>query len=320
MKRYRLWIVVCCVFFGLFLRVRARQDLDPAVYSRKTMQLSGYERSYYVHLPPQYSAGKKLPMMLLFHGGGGGAPQALESYPLLEVADREGFILVAPNGTGRFSRELLRTWNVGFGFGYAQKNKVDDVGFVRSLILQLEKDYAVDPDRVYLTGLSNGAILSHWAGAANSDLVRGICPVVGTVAGREQGQGEMLYPVQPQKPVDVLLFNGDLDKNLPAQGGEQIKHTEGEPRVIASARESAEFWVKANHCNPKPVVEELSAQAATRYSWSGGTNGSRVVLYLLHNQGHAWPGGKTPRAVADKPSQLIKAHDVMWDFFSSKTK
>lgn len=256
-------------------------------------------------------------MILLLHGGGGSAPQALNSYPLAEVTDREGAILVAPNGTGPTSREIMRTWNVEFGFGLAQRNHVDDTGFLRELVLHLEDTLKVDRSRVYLTGLSNGGILCHWMAARNSDLIRGIAPVVATVGGREPEEKEMHIPPTSARPINVVMFCGELDNSLPVKGGPQIRHAESEPKLVMSARESAEFWVRANGCSPTPTVEELSEQQATRTTWKGGRGGTEVVLYLLHNQGHAWPGGNKPtRRAADIPSTLLKAHEVMWQFFT----
>jgi polyhydroxybutyrate depolymerase len=292
---------------------------------RSTIRYGGLERSYYVHLPTRYRPGQRLPLVILLHGGGGGARQALGLYPLEELADREGFVLVAPDGTGPLQREILRTWNVGFGFGYAQRNHVDDVGFLRALILDLESRLAVDPHRVYLTGLSNGAILCHWAAAANSDLIAGIAPVVGTVGGRGADDERMLIPNLPAHPLDVILFNGEMDEHIPLQGGLQKKwadlggHRESRKYVL-SAKDSALFWVKADGCSPVPKVEEIAAQDCTRTTWAGGKNGTRVVLYVLHHQGHAWPGGLPGREEADAPSNLLKAHEVLWEFFSERLR
>ena len=285
---------------------------------RKELRYQGLERSYYVHSPRGWDGKTPLPLVLLLHGGGGGAQQALKSYPLGPVADREGFLLVAPNGTGPLRREILRTWNVGWGFGYAQRNHVDDLGFVRALILQLTRDYPVDRARVYLTGLSNGAILSHYAGAANSDLVTGIAPVVGCAGGGESSQ--LTYPSAPQRPLNVIMFNGGLDRHIPLNGGVQELHSEDQARQVCSAQESARFWVNANGCKPTPTVEELPEQKATRYTWTGGRQNTRVVLWVLHNQGHAWPGGQAPRASSDQPTPLVKAHEVLWQFFRDQAE
>lgn len=292
----------------LFAKSAYAEDL------RKVLQYGGMERSYYVHLPPGIVQKKSLPLLILLHGGGGGAAQALENYPLKPVADREGFLLVTPNGSGPLRRERLRTWNVGWGFGYAQRKHVDDNGFLRALIGQLKKDYPVDSKRVYLTGLSNGAILCHYAGAANADLVAGIAPVVGCAGGGESA--EITYPPAPKHPVNVIMFNGELDEHVPLQGGKQTLHTEKQARYVCSAQQSAQFWVRANGCKAQAKIEELPEKKATRYTWSGGKQNTRVVLWVLHNQGHAWPGGTAPREVADQPSPLVKAHEELWKFFS----
>ena len=280
---------------------------------RKVLQYQGIERSYYLHSPRNWNGKTPLPLVILLHGGGGNAQQALKTYPLAPVADREGFLLVAPNGTGPIRREILRTWNVGWGFGYAQRNHIDDAGFVRALILQLAKDYPVDRARVYLTGLSNGAILCHSAAAANSDLVAGIAPVVGCAGGGESAK--LTFPQTPQRALNVILFNGGLDRHIPLKGGLQELHAEDQARYVCSAQESARFWVNANGCNPTPQVEELPEQKATRYTWTGGRHSTQVVLWVLHNQGHAWPGGKAPRASSDQCTTLVKAHEVLWQFF-----
>ena len=187
--------------FGFIVLILALVAWPGRAQEKHFLKHGGMQRNYYVQQPAETIPGEKLPLLILLHGGGGNARQALRNYPLAAMVDREKFLLVAPDGTGPLRREALHTWNVGFGFGYAQRKKVDDVGFIRALIVHLKKQLPVDPDRIYLSGLSNGAILSHFAGAAHSDLVAGIAPVVGTVAGREVGQADYTYPQPPRHPV-----------------------------------------------------------------------------------------------------------------------
>ena len=73
-----------------------------------------------------------MPVVLNFHGGGGNAAAHRDYVRMDPLADREGFIVVYPNGTGRLEEKLL-TWNAGLCCGYAANEKVDDVGFVRAL-------------------------------------------------------------------------------------------------------------------------------------------------------------------------------------------
>ncbi|NDD29940.1 MAG: hypothetical protein EB084_16920 [Proteobacteria bacterium] len=298
---------------------KARPALDPAQYTRQTLTHGGVERAYYVHMPKGHTPTRPLPVLILLHGGGGSATQALTSYPLLPLSDREGFVLVAPNGTGPLPAEKMLTFNSGFGFGWAYNHHVDDTGFIRALITELAKTQSIDRRRVYLTGMSNGAVLCHYAAGANADLIAGIAPVVGSAGGSVSDRTPLTWPARPARPLDVIMFNGALDQHIPLEGGWQKKHAERAPRFIASAQQTANFWIEANGCNPTPKVEEMPAQQATRYTWSGGREGTRVVLYVLHNQGHAWPGGKGARIVADTPSPLLDTGQVMWDFFKSRT-
>jgi polyhydroxybutyrate depolymerase len=70
-------------------------------------------------------------------------------------ADEAGFIAVYPNGTGTHSSFF---WNGGNCCGSAAQNKVDDVAFISALLDELMRAYTVDAQRVYATGMSNGAI------------------------------------------------------------------------------------------------------------------------------------------------------------------
>ena len=72
-----------------------------------------------------------------------------------ELAEREGFIVVCPEG-------IENNWNDG---RVNERNRahiedIDDVGFLRALIQQLGMTHNVDPDRIYVTGASNGGMMS----------------------------------------------------------------------------------------------------------------------------------------------------------------
>ena len=134
------------------------EALGPGDHTR-TLQGDGWQRSYLVHVPPQYDPKKPTPVVLVFHGGGSNAEQMVRFCGLNEKADQEGFIAVYPQGTGRFKR--LLTWNGGNCCGYAQSNKVDDLAFTRALLDDLAKVANVDAKRIYATGMSNGAIMCY---------------------------------------------------------------------------------------------------------------------------------------------------------------
>jgi len=279
---------------------------------------AGRERGYILHLPSQYDGKRKLPLLLAFHGGGGNARQLLNSNSLANLADRKGFVLVAPYGSGKFKKRFL-TWNVGFGFGYAMEHRVDDIGFVRQLLDELETELRIDPGRIYATGISNGGILCHFLAAHLSGRITAIAPIVAAVGGRRSADEPMIMPPVPASPVAVIAFNGMRDERIPYTGGRQIRSV-GDPVYVAPAETMHAFWTKANHCSESPKVEEHTVDRYRVLTFAKGCAGHEVVQYQLLDQGHAWPGGKRPRFFADKPSPDVSADEAMWEFFRTRSK
>jgi polyhydroxybutyrate depolymerase len=277
-----------------------------------SIRWAGADRSYLVSLPPEYSARPQCPLLLVFHGGGGNPGQVLKSSDIADQAAREGWILVAPAGSGRMDRFL--TWNVGFGFGYAMSAGMDDIGFVGRLLEALKAAYRIDPDRIYATGISNGGILCHMLAGHLSDEIAAIAPIVATAGGRPRGRTEWMHPPVPKHPVSVISFNGLLDRSIPIAGGLQ-QRSWGEPVEVWSVQQTMEFWVRSNQCRPDPVAERSDAAQFERSLYSGGTGGSEVLQYVVLNQGHAWPGGKKAYPLGDEPTQLLSANSLMFEFF-----
>ncbi|RCK78076.1 MAG: hypothetical protein OZSIB_1852 [Candidatus Ozemobacter sibiricus] len=301
-------------FMQWALAQRARQTPLPPGTVDKTLEHGGRTRRFYVHRPAAWNGTDRLPVVLLFHGGGGGARQALVSYGWPELADREQFLLVAPDGTGQVEGILL-TWNVHFGFGDALRHHVDDGGFVTALLEALAREYPIDPDRLYATGISNGGILCHWLAARPDNRLAAIAPVVATLGGRRQDQKDWQVPPRPATPVSVLAINGALDRNVPLAGGLQ-ERSWGEPVFMMSASQTMRFWVEANGCVEPPTVVEAPSRGYTAWRWTGGRAGTEVALFVLHRQGHAWPGTReAPRRVADPPDPDFPATELIWKFF-----
>ncbi|PKK87369.1 MAG: hypothetical protein CVV64_22205 [Candidatus Wallbacteria bacterium HGW-Wallbacteria-1] len=190
-----------------------------------------------------------------------------------------------------------------------EKN-VDDVGFIDTMLAQLLKDYPIDPKRVYITGLSNGGMMSHRLGTELSDKITAIAPVISGLFGDEK---------QPAQPVAALMINGMLDESVPylggAPGGGFSQRWRGTP--IKPASYQADFWAKANDCEAKVTEQDLGFAMHWKHNCP---NQKTVELYLVKDNGHAWPGGQPGTRRADTPSQAMNATDVIWTFFRNHTK
>jgi polyhydroxybutyrate depolymerase len=276
-------------------------------HEMRTLQVDSLKRSYLLHLPPDYDGRQARPLVLAFHGGGVNAETMVYFSGLSEKADEEGFVIVYPNGTGRVPR--ARTWNAGNCCGHALHHGVDDVGFIRALLESLERELAVDPQRVYATGMSNGAMMSYRLASELADRFAAIAPVGGPMA---------LDECRPSRPVPVIHFHGTKDEFTPYYGGKGPRSQS--QTDFHSVDYTIRAWAVANGCPAEPLVEPLPERAVdgtrvTRYVYGPGRDDSEVVFYSIEGGGHTWPGRHSIFSTLGPSTRQIAANDLIWDFF-----
>jgi polyhydroxybutyrate depolymerase len=280
--------------------------ISPGEDAMLTLNFGGIERSYILHIPSLYDASKPTPLMLSFHGGGGNAENQLRLTDDNELADEQGFIVVYPNGTGQLDNVL--TWNGGNCCGYAVKNQIDDVGFVRALVTELQSQYNIDPKRIYATGFSNGGIMSYRLACEAADIFAAIAPISGTLNYDE---------CKPSEPVSVIHFHGTDDTHLPYNGGVGEDSVAGVP--FKSVEDSINFWLETDQCAKIPESETYSD--IQHDSYTNCANGTAVELYTIIGGKHARPGSDGPAGPnGDEPTQTISASEIIWEFFVAHPK
>jgi polyhydroxybutyrate depolymerase len=264
----------------------------------------GLTREYLVHVPQSYRPGRPTPMLLALHGGGGDDDfQADDSkYRLISKSDQVGFIAVFPNGYSRFKSGVLATWNAGTCCGKAQENKIDDVGFIREVIHRIERQTNIDPNRIFATGMSNGAMMS-WRLACEVPEIRAIAPVAGTDNTRS---------CRPIHPVPVIEFHAADDDHVPFDGGVGVGPSHA---AFDSVPATQAKWVRLDRASPN-ATRVLAVPGAHCDLHPGGRGGAPVKLCVTDTGGHSWPGGGTQQG-RKQPSMAISANDLMWNFFSS---
>ncbi len=259
-------------------------------------------RTYILHVPPAYNGQQAMPLVLFLHGAGGNAEKMVGLTGMSDKADEAGFIVVYPNGTGLLNDKLLLTWNCGFCCGYALDNNIDDVGFIRSLIEKLQDELNVDKARIFITGFSNGGMMTYRLGCELSDIVAAIAPVSGSM-----GDWETASP----SPVSVIIFHGTADPIVPYNGGLSTIAPLTPGRVDKPVSYAVNFWVVHNGCSTAYTRDTNGI--LVKDSYSGGRDGSEVILYTITGGQHAWPG-------SDNISRGISATDLIWDFFAAHPK
>jgi polyhydroxybutyrate depolymerase len=243
------------------------------------------------------------------HGAFSGAKGFERDTGLSELADREGFIVVYPNGIGLFG--LFRHWNSGHCCGKALKDGIDDVGFVTTVVERISSDLRVDRSRVFVVGNSNGGMLAYRIAAERPRVLAAVAAVSATIGGRPSAKEEEWIIPEPAAAVPMIVVHGREDRSVPYDGGNGKGGMTSVP-----VRDSVAFWVERNGCGPTPVAEWLREGRVQREIWQGSPSGAAVELVTIQGWGHDWPGPRfTNRLDATNPLHGFDALEVIWEFF-----
>jgi polyhydroxybutyrate depolymerase len=249
-----------------------------------------------------------MPVILAMHGGRGNARQ-MERYTRFNgVAEKHGFVIVYPES-------LNGNWNDGRDLSTIQEETADDVSYLRKVVEDVAGRHKIDRSRIFATGVSNGAFMSHRLAAEASDTIAAIAPVIG-------GMGPSIAKgFGPNHPVSILIIQGDADPLVPIDGGEVGLGWVRRGQTV-STRDTLDRYVKLNGNQGQPSVSKIDADPddgttveVTKYP--DGPNGFKTHFYLVKNGGHAWPGRPQymPESVIGKASQDFFASEVICEFF-----
>lgn len=282
----------------------ARDQAVPQGVEQRSLAVDGASRSYLM-LDARRGSGPA-PLVIALHGGGGSGKTMVPRWA--DKARAEGLVVAFPDGVGRDGR--MATWNAGGCCGMAMSSHSDDAGFISALIDDLVRSGVADPKRVYVTGMSNGGMLTHKVAIALSGKIAAAGVIAGAMFGDE---------APPANPVPILIMHGVKDQIVPFTGGPSPVGfvASAQSRDFQPVEKAVGFWVKADGCTGAPKTSP--AGEVQTQDWSDCKSGSEVLFYRLASATHTWPGAKAPegatRMLEMTPYDAIDATDVAWDFF-----
>ncbi len=291
------------IIFAAFLLLVRFSPLSGGQLSRRSSSSlisNGVKRTYLLYVPASYEPTKPTPLVISLHGFKDYPTRQMRKSGWNALAEKEGFIVVYPLGSG-----IPPAWKL-YDYKNPSINPTKDIRFISDLMDHLQKEFNIDPSRIYANGLSNGGGMSLALACVLSERIAAVGSVVGAY----------FYPLdacQPTRPVPMIAFHGTADKLVSYTGGPSKRFDYPFPSIPKFIQKLAQ----RNGCISVP--KELMVNSKVRStSYSAGEGGADVVLYTIEGGEHAWPvGNRYPRWLAWNASVDINATRVMWEFFQA---
>lgn len=267
-----------------------RTLIEGAEVSYRNGNFEGQKREYGIYIPSNTSG--KIPLVINLHGHGGIVwPQMITNY-YPKLAEREKFIILMPQGD--LNEDGKPRWDT---------ENTNDLVFIDHLIDIMIEKYNVDAERIYLTGMSNGAFMTYFLTKKLEDRLAAIGPIAGTM-----GQSKY-YSYSLNKPMPLCHIHGTADSTVQSQGN----------ATHVSVEKILEFWMPHNNVDSQPIITELpntninDNSSVTKFEYTTLNNSSAdIVYYRINNGSHSVPG---IQSVANRD---INAYDELWEFFKTR--
>lgn len=267
----------------------------------------GRTRTYRLHLPTGFDPedGVVRPLVMILHGAVG-QPSTIESSSDYSLkSDAENFIAVYPAGLGSVQGG---TWNASQSCcGYSNKNGIDDVAFLRGLVGRLQAHYAIDTERVFAAGMSNGAVMTWRLACDASDIFAAFAP--------NAGDSTTLHPdlsaCELARPISIVNLHGDADDSMPYDGGtgsgleRYVREPVEDPNPdLYDGQTDIGQWTGLLGCSFTPVAVETTADYVKKTFCD--TSDVQIVNYKVLGGTHSW---------FRTEDDGISTTDVTWAFF-----
>ncbi len=270
---------------------------------------NGDVREYLLHVPKNIQP--YAPLVFVLHGLGSTNSFIQEYSHMDNVADKNGFVFCYPQGTSSnentaYTKKGSSFWNVGYDI---HKNEtVDDLSFIKSLAIFLQKEYNLDPEKTFCTGMSNGGDMSYLLGCEASNIFKAIAPITGCM------MSWVYESCSKNDPIPVFHVHGTKDSITYYYGDVENRDKWG---AYVGVESSIKFWTDRNQCTVSsldtlPDIDKNDGSYIIRERHLNEINKNEVWFYKIINGGHEWPMNRTKHF----GNKDINTSEEIWKFFS----
>ncbi len=268
---------------------------EGAQFLSHTFSNEAGSRPYKLYVPSGYTAGQPVPLIVMLHGCTQ-SPDDFAAGTGMNAASEEQTCLVAYPGQPA-SAHAQKCWK-WFSADDQQRDK-GEPSLIAGITRQVMREYAVDPKRVYVAGLSAGGAAAAVMGDAYPDLYAAIgvhsglaCgaarDVPSALAAMKRGIGPAAHrPAHPggqRRMVPTIVFHGDRDSTVSPRNGDDVVAQSAQDAVLRARVQNGQ--VPGGHAYSRTVHADDAGQPL-------------IEQWVVHGAGHAWSGGRSAGSYTD---------------------
>jgi polyhydroxybutyrate depolymerase len=218
-----LLLVLCAILLATF----------PGVTTANAQEVKlGGSRPFKLFVPSTYNASFRVPLIIALHGFAQSGAKFEKYLNLTPIAEARGILYVHPDGSA--DKTGTRFWNATPECCDIHSPKVNDDAYLMSIINEVSKNYAVDPERIYFIGHSNGGFMANRMACTHADVIAAVVSLAG-------GSYANTSQCNPTSPINILEIWGTKDVTYKGN------HMMG--KYIQGAAKTAATWGAINHCS-----------------------------------------------------------------------
>ena len=253
-------------------------------------------RAYKLYIPSGYH-GQALPLVVMLHGCTQSPDDFAAGTRMNLIAEEQTCLVVYPAQPSEAN--AAKCWN--WFRPSDQRRGQGEPSLIAGITRQVMRDYSVDPQRVYIGGLSAGAAAAAVMGATYPDLYAAIGVHSGLACGAandlpsafaamrqgdltaSSGSGDVSTILGHGSAVPTIVFHGDRDTTVHPRNGD---HVIAQKRTTNLQKNVHRGRVPGGHAYTRTIHTDASGRAILEH-WE------------IHGAGHAWSGGSPAGSYTD---------------------
>jgi poly(hydroxyalkanoate) depolymerase family esterase len=300
---------------------------------------AGYK--YKLYVPSRYIEGNDVPLMVMLHGCKQDPDDFATGTKMNHLAEQENFIVIYPEMNRLFNPFNLAQFNLdgcwNWFLDYNQHRQGGQPEIIKGIIDDVKKNYSIDSNKVYATGLSAGAAMASILGVTYPDVFSGI----GICSGLPYDAVDVCIPADPtaksardvmiqgtsdpyecgnkaydemgnfKRKMPVIVFHGICDTTVHPINGQQV--------IIQWAQTNFLVEGGKGKVDVKPVFQKTgisNGRSYTQHVYNDKDRFSLMELWMIDRMGHQWSGGSPNGSYTDPLGP--DASSIIWRFFSTR--